>query len=334
MKTKKTLRRSGIALTLLCGLGGAVSGPANAQYQFTNFDGGGNNGGGTTINGLNNNGVEVGFSMDGGMTINTNFLRNPNGTFTFLNVNGDPLAMANGVNNALSVVGGSNNNAFLLNNNSFQALPQANPGNTAAEVAFGINDGGTIVGQYTDNVTDTTPGFVYKNGVFTILNPVNNAAVTNAQGINNHGLVTGFFSTDGAHQHGFFYDTNTNSYTLAPDPNIANLFLTQFLGINDNNEVAGYYQTNDGSQHGFLFNPTTDGYKFLDDPAAANLGGVSITQITGIDNKGDLSGFYVGADGLQHGFFAAAVPEPGTVALFLASGVFGAGFLARKRKRG
>lgn len=331
-----TFRATTRTLSLVTLLGIAVVSPALAQnYHFTNFDGPGLNGGGTTVNGLNNNGTEVGFSADASLFLFTNFLRTPTGVFTSLNLL-DPLAMANGVNSNNAVVGATGDNAFLLQNGLLITLPAVKPGSTAAEVAFGINDKGAIVGQYTDNGTDTTPGFVDNNGVFTILNPVANATVTNAQGINNRGLVTGFYSTDGVHQHGFLYNTTTGTYTLLTDPSTPQiaadgLELTQFLGINDQNEAVGYYQTNNGSQFGFLFNTQTNTYSFLDDPLAAPVNGVQITQITGINDKGDLSGFFVDANGIQRGFLATPVPEPGSLTLLTGGAVSLLVVLRRKR---
>jgi hypothetical protein len=170
--------------------------------------------------------------------------------------------------------------------------------------------------------------------LYTNLNPVLNAAVTNAQGVNNNGLVAGFYSIDGVHQHGFLYNPTTAQFNLLADPVIPNLVLTQFLGINDHGLAVGYYQLPDGSQHGFLFDTTTDSYSFLDDPNAA-LSGVSITQITGVNNAGEIAGFYVdGTTGLQRGFLAtpaAAAPEPGTVGLVFAV-VAAIGFKLRKRQ--
>jgi probable HAF family extracellular repeat protein len=139
--------------------------------------------------------------------------------------------------------------------------------------------------------TGTTPGFVYSSGAFTTLNPVVNALVTNAQGINNNGLMTGFYSTDGTHCHGFLFNTGTASYTLIADPNVPNFVFSQLLGINDKGIVVGYYGTTNISQHGFLYDVATGQYTFLDDPNQAVINGVSVTQITGISDSGEITGF-------------------------------------------
>jgi hypothetical protein len=248
----------------------AVSANAAAIYNFTSFDGPGNNGGGTTVNAIDNNGDVVGFSSDNAAnpTLRTNFIRNAASTLTIQRIGEDPLAMANGVNDLLAVAGGfSNGTAFLRAGDALVALAGVN-GTTAFQTAFGINDGGLMVGQYTDNATATTPGYLLQNAIYTILNPMPGALVTNAQAVNNNGLVAGFYSADGAHQHGFFYNSATAQFILAPDPSIPNLILTQFLGINDGGLAVGYYQLPDGSQHGFLYNLDTRSYTY--DPNAAH----------------------------------------------------------------
>ena len=307
-------------------------------YNFTNFDGPGNNGGGTTANAINNNGAVVGFSSNNAMTptLFTNFVRNPDGTFNTLNVNNDPLANANGINDNGLVVGLSNNNAFSLDTktNAFAALPPAKPGDTGMETAFGINAAGTIVGQFTQNSTDTQPGFALASGKFTTFQATNTATVTNVQAINNNGLAIGFWSADGVHQHGFTYNTATQAISLLADPIVANLELTQFLGVNDKNMAVGYYQTNDGSQHGFLYNLSTSTYTFLDDPAAAK-SGFSITQITGINDSNEITGFTIdAATGLQRGFIATtAVPEPGSMLLSAVGLTLAFGYARLQRKK-
>jgi len=306
--------------TLVIALVLALPAQAGAIYNFTSFNGPGNNVGGTTVNGLNNNGDVVGFSSDNAATptLFTNFIRDPNGNFTTLGIGGDPLAMANGINDSLTVAGGqSNGTAFVDAGGTVLPLAFVN-GNTTTQTAFGISGNGLIVGQYFDSVLGVTPGYLLQNGTYTTLNPVVNAFVTNAQGVNNNGLAAGFYSTDGAHQHGFLYNSVTQAFTLEPDPNISNLVLTQFLSINDQGQVAGYYQLPDGSQHGFLFDTNTRTYTLLDEPNAA-LTGVSVTQITGLNDSGEIAGFYVDVNtGLQRGFVATAAtatPEPGTLGL-------------------
>ncbi len=313
----------------------AVAADAGPIYTFFTFNGPGDNAGGTTVDGISNTGAIVGFSSNANGTVLTNFVRNPSGTFNTLNINNDPLANANGINAGGTVVGASNGQAFQLNGGPLSLLPPVLPGNTASESAFGINDSSAVVGQFVENSTDTEPGFVYSNGHFTVLNPVANAAVTNAQGINNAGLVDGFYSTDGQHQHGFLYNVGTNQFSLLADPVQPNLFLTQFLGINDNGLAVGYWQDNAGSQHGFVYNINTSTYSFLDDPNAGTNNGIEITQITGINDANEITGFYVDPNGVQRGFYATAAPEPMSGALVcLSMAVLGVVLPRRLRQSG
>ncbi|MGA7411309.1 MAG: PEP-CTERM sorting domain-containing protein [Bryobacteraceae bacterium] len=296
---------------------------ANAFPIYNNFvtvNGPGDNAGGTTVNGVSNLGALVGFSSNANMTVLTNFVRNPDGSLSTLNINNDPLANANGINSDGEVVGTTGGDASALNAGLLTILPMAIAGDTASETAFGINDSMTVVGQFVRNSTDTVPGFVYANNLFTILNPVSNAVVTNAQSVDNNGLVTGFYSTDGQHQHGFFYNTHTGTFVFPADPVQPNLFLTQFLGVNDNGLAVGYWQDNAGSQHGFFYNVNTGTYTFLDEPNAGVNNGIEITQITGINDANRIAGFYVDGSGVQRGFYAdpaaaAGVPEPASLAL-------------------
>jgi hypothetical protein len=281
-------------------------------YKFVTFDGPGMHAGGTTVNGISSAGVIVGFAANKAGTKLFNFLRNPDGSLTTIAVQ-SPTATANAVNKTDVVVGATGANAFVYTNMVETTLAAASPGDTTAEIAFGINDSGAIVGQYT-KVDGSSPGFLLVNNTFTSIAPPN-AQATNAQGINNNGLVIGFFATAAAlagpivagnpAQHGFLFDSASSTYSMLPDPDVPGLFLTQYLSINDTNQAVGYWQDTAGNQHGFIYDRTAMAIKLLDAPDAKPVAGISITQIVGIDHAGNIAGFFVDAAGMQHGFYAS-----------------------------
>jgi hypothetical protein len=84
----------------------------------------------------------------------------------------------------------------------------------------------------------------------------------------------------------------------------ATFVFSQILGVNKHGIAVGYYGDSTTSQHGFLYNLKTGQYTFLDDPAEAFNNGVEVTQVTGINDSGEITGFYSDANGVFHGFFA------------------------------
>jgi uncharacterized membrane protein len=289
-------------------------------YTFTNFDGpnpGTNAGSGTNTNGISNSGTSVGFVIDNDGNLH-NFTVNPlkSTSVRLLNINGATKAMALGVNAKGTVVGtDGNGNSFTL---SRGVLKTFIPNGGMSATAFGINDKGTIVGQY---VTSTaTPGFIMANHKPLItLNAPSGPNVVNAQGINNKGLVVGFYVGTDGQVHGFMANegaaqNGTLTGTPIADPAIpvvagepgATFVFSQILGINDKGIAVGYYGDSTTSQHGFLYNTHTGQYTFLDDPSEAFSNGVEVTQITGITNSGEITGFYSDANGVFHGFVATA----------------------------
>ena len=69
--------------------------------------------------------------------------------------------------------------------------------------------------------------------------------------------------------------------------------------------VAGYYgdsTTSPNTASSTTRRPVH--YSFLDDPAEAFNNGIEVTQITGINDLGELSGFYTDANGIAHSFAA------------------------------
>jgi hypothetical protein len=292
-------------------------------FQFINFDGpnAGNTAGlGTNQNGISNSGTSVGVSLENNGDF-LNFTTNPlkSTSATVLNINGSTKAMAFAANSGGTVVGtDGNGNAFFEKKGKVTTFIPL--GGTSA-LAFGINDKGTIVGQYT-NQSGMTPGFIRVNGksFVTIDAPSGITTTTvNTQGINNKGLVVGFYVGADGQDHGFTLNakgvkTGTLNGVAVADPTIPNVagepgatfVFSQILGINDKGIAVGYYGDSTTSQHGFIYNTNTGQYTFLDDPSAAFNNGVEVTQITGITNSGEITGFYSDANGVFHGFVAKA----------------------------
>jgi hypothetical protein len=292
---------------------------ARGGYEFINFNGpdaGVMPGNGTNMNGISNNGTLVGTSLlDNGTFLNFTTTLPLSRTVQTLNINGATNAMAFGVNSGGVVVGTDGmGDAFYWKLGTTAFIPSG-----TSAVSFGINDGGKTVGQYfiTSNIQ---PGFVQTvpGQYITINAPSNVHDVVNAQGINNKNLVVGFYVGNDGNDHGFILNlASTKSGVLTgqsvTDPQIptvpgepgATFVFSQILGVNDNGIAAGYYQDSTGSQHGFFYNTNTGKYTFLDDPSAAfDSEGVEVTQITGINNLGDITGFYTDANGVAHGFVA------------------------------
>jgi hypothetical protein len=293
---------------------------ASHGFTFTNFNGpnaGTNAAAGTNMNGISNTGISVGFDIDNNGGFH-NFLTNPlrSNKATELNINGSTTAMAFGVNAEGLVVGtDGNGNAFFLHGNQVSTFIP--PGGTSA-VAFGINDFNTIVGQYT--VGNATPGFVRLGAnKYITINAPSGPNIVNAQSINDFGQIVGFYVGTDGQDHGFtasIRDAKNGVITAKPiaDPTIptvagepgATFVFSQVLGINVEGIAVGYYGDSTTSQHGFLYNTHTGQYTFLDDPSEAFSNGVEVTQITGITNSGEITGFYSDANGVFHGFVATS----------------------------
>jgi PEP-CTERM motif len=320
-------------------------------YRFVNFDGpgaGASAAAGTNMNGIANNGTVVGFGIADNQNL-TNFTANPL-TSTSANVLSSLAsnAMALGVNSAGSVVGGDGaGNAFIISGGGSPV--SFLPGASTMATAFGINDGGAISGTMTTSAG--SPGFVLNGDNLITINAPNGATnnVVNAQGINNNGLVVGFYlGNDGVNVHAFMGNVSSAvggvlTGTAIADPTIppvngepgATFEFSQMLSINDHGIAVGYYGDSTLSQHGYFYNTMTGKYTFLDDPDAAFSGGVEVTQITGINNSGEITGFYSDANGVFHGFVATSVPEPGSLALMClgVGSLVGVGFTRMRRPK-
>jgi probable HAF family extracellular repeat protein len=73
----------------------------------------------------------------------------------------------------------------------------------------------------------------------------------------------------------------------------------QLLGQNDSGQAAGYYSTKadgTGPDHAYIFDEFGSVFELLNIPASTS------AQATGINNSGNVCGFFVDAKGVNHGF--------------------------------
>ncbi len=281
------------AVAVLCGSAGA----ARADYTFTTFDvpmAAPPNGRALMgVTGLNNSGEVVGYYLDS-FGVEHGYLRDAAGNFTTID----------------------------------------GPGSTNTDAA-GINASGQIVGTFADSFG--AHGFVLGGGVFTELDvPGSNETI--ATGISNSGLISGVY---GNRAGGFLRDA-AGDYTMFHVPGITNgdFFVT---GVNDSGQVVGYDNGGNGGwvMNGGSFTPLDfaangiDNYGDIvgftsnqtgahvvlrdasgnettfDVPGAGSGGSIA----TGINDSGQIAGYYFDSSGNVHGFIATPAPEPSSLVL-------------------
>jgi probable HAF family extracellular repeat protein len=92
----------------------------------------------------------------------------------------------------------------------------------------------------------------------------------------------------------------TTTYTFTTLDNQADPTFNQLLGINSHNVIAGYFGSGAAGHpnKGYLLNPPYGQANYVNE----NFPGSAQTQVTGLNNLGDTSGFWVTANGTNHGF--------------------------------
>ena len=266
------------AAILACLLPVAASADSSS---YSTFDAPG--GGATWTTGLNNNGVSVGYYQDSS-GITQGFI-NDNGMFSSLSVPiaslpettpGNTYTTPTGINNNGDVVG------YLFNTSPQYALV------VGQEL---INNVYTTVSQYKYLDSGYT-GFVENNGSWTFLNDPNAATgTTQAQGINNNGVVVGSFTDAGSGMNNGFVESN-GAYTSLSAPGA--VYGTVASGINNSGVVVGSFFDGAFNSHGFVENNGV--YTVLDVPGALD------TTATGINNNGQVVGYFDTGNGALYNF--------------------------------
>lgn len=295
-----------LAVGLLAGAGAAQ---AATTTTFTTLD----NPGDPTFNqllGINNNGVISGYFGSGavGHPNQGYTIAPPYTTFLPANAPGSVQTQATGINAAGNITGfwsdtntGSDANfgfiRWSVNKNDVIFIDVNDPlvgGAPLVTQVLGMNAAGLAAGFYND-ANGVSHGFVY-NVMTSDYTPVNvaNSVSDAATGINKSNLICGFWTDAKGIQHGF---TKALTGGAAETFTVPGAAVTQLLGVNSNGITVGFYQMNANDiTHGLTYNPANGVWNTLDNP-----NGIQGTVLNGLNDKGQIVGFYTDAAGNVHG---------------------------------
>jgi hypothetical protein len=128
---------------------------------------------------------------------------------------------------------------------------------------------------------------------------------TQVTGLNDRGVTVGFFShannTNQVNDNEGWYAVNGRFHQVAfPGTSKATPPVEQLLGVNDSDVAVGFATDAAGNNHGFRYD--IDHRRFHDVVVA----GSTSTTAAAINGRGDVAGFYTGANGNQSGFLLSA----------------------------
>jgi len=237
----------------------------------------------------------------------TGFIRSKSGQYTEFQFPGQcdsfisPCTYPMGLNDRGEIVG----TAFLQDgaqgflrqeNGTIINLPAA-PGNLAAQPS-GINNWRDIVGSLSTVTAPGVHGFLLHRGQYTMID-FPGTAFTVCTGINNSGLVTGYYSDGSGETHGFLWSQGNfiATFQVTSSTGAKNTFP---MAVNDFGQVSGDFSNPFPTQGAFVRN--FDGTIRILDLATLlqPIGGGASGLLTGINNQGDLLGSF--GPGLEETF--------------------------------
>jgi hypothetical protein len=341
IKVKKIIRTLFPAVAMAAGLLllGRVTQAETLNFQTLN------NAGDPFFNqllGINNAGTIAGYFGDGTVLPNKGYTLVPPSSYTNENFPGSVQTQVVGINNSVTpqttvgfyIDGNGNNFGFVDLGGTFTQVNDPSTGTfngITTNQLLGVNGNDVAAGFYVDS-TGLDHGYLYSfSGAPTFtavtLPSTFGAVSTVATGINDGGVIAGFFTDGTGAMHGFI--DNAGTFTQLDDPSL-NATNTMVLGLNNEGQFVGSYVDENGETQGFIYNIGTNSWQTVSDPNSSAIAsfGVTGTTINGINDLGDVVGFYsdgLPADGVN-GFLATPTPEPASFFPILLGGVFAMGF--------
>ncbi|HEY7096810.1 MAG TPA: hypothetical protein VH437_08805 [Terriglobales bacterium] len=210
--------------------------------------------------------------------------------FETIDYPGATATRAYGINNSGRIVGsydsshGPTTHAFLSYQGEMHVVDPPNSHGWAE--AYVINNQGEVVGS--NDYHGKQAGFLFRSGHYQHIAFVD---VSGAEGINEGGLIVGFFGHDFRQLHGYLYNPGNQRITRIDYPGA---LLTTASAINDSNVIVGIWVDSSERRHGYV----KDGSAIT----SMDFPGASETFLASINSAGDMAGFYDDDAGLRHGF--------------------------------
>jgi probable HAF family extracellular repeat protein len=190
-------------------------------------------------------------------------------------------------------VGGSLASASAQVDYEFQSVKYSNNGVTDEFTQLlGINNAGIIAGYHGATINK---GFTYDMSTQRFFSEnYPGSAQTQVTGINNQGKTVGFYITSSNETKGFQYVDG--KYLNSNFPGTP---FNQLLGQNDQAQSAGYYSTNAAGtnpDHAYIYDETGTFELFVLPNSSSG------AQATGINNSGQVCGFFIDGNNVSHGW--------------------------------
>lgn len=285
----------------------------------------------TSIFGINNSGDTAGAAGGGTLGVNNEGWVNIAGTVTTFYGSGTDSTFVVSINSSDVAVGqyfdsSNNTHGFMWASGTITEIVFPGATQTACE---GINDSGEITGYYIDSA-GIGHGFTDIAGVFAT------SDLPFVGGVNKTGAYVGFYFGPKAVEYGFLASAQAYKPSTVKVPKATS---TSIYGVNNSNVMVGQYTDSTGVNHGLMLAGST--VTKLDDPNAFSnstfceginstnevvcdyqdsssmyhaatwvagtftdipIPGATQTVAYGVNDAGDLSGYFVDSSNVAHGF--------------------------------